>query len=168
MARQRLQAIVLAAGKSSRFNTTKTKLTFTLCGQEMILYPMKLFLKLSINPLIVVGHQKETIISLLETKRLTFTSIEQHEQKGTGHALLCTQALWDADHVLVMNGDMPLVSEAIIQSLIDRHSETNASLSLVIAHNSDPSVTGYGRIVTDNNRISIVEAGDFVGDPSKY
>ena len=33
-----LQAIVLAAGKSTRFNTDKTKLVEKICGQAMILY----------------------------------------------------------------------------------------------------------------------------------
>ncbi len=164
MASVNLQAIVLAAGKSTRFNTSKTKLSFMLCGQEMVLYPLKLLLHLNIRPHLVLGYQKEYLLSLLDEHSLNLTFTEQQEQKGTGHALLCTQEQWSADHILVMNGDMPLLSEGVIQSLIDRHREKDATISLVIAHNSDPSVTGYGRIVKQHGRISIVEARDFTGD----
>ena len=38
----RVQAIVLAAGKSTRFNTGRTKLLEKICGQEMILYTTRL------------------------------------------------------------------------------------------------------------------------------
>lgn len=166
MASVNLQAIILAAGKSTRFNTSKTKLSFTLCGQEMLFYPLKLLLHLTIKPHLVLGYQKERILSLLEKNSINLPFTEQREQKGTGHALLCTRERWNADHILVMNGDMPLLSEGVIQSLIERHKEKDATISLVIAHNSDPSVTGYGRIVKQNDRISIVEARDFTGDSS--
>ena len=38
----KVQAIVLAAGKSTRFNTGRTKLLEKICGQEMILYTTRL------------------------------------------------------------------------------------------------------------------------------
>lgn len=168
MVPQKLQAIVLAAGRSSRFNTSKTKLSFTLCGQELILYPIKLLAHFEINSLLVLGYQKEVVLEVLKKHTYTLPYIEQIDQKGTGHALLQSKTHWTAEHILVMNGDMPLISEAIIQSLLDRHFEKNATLSLVIAHNSDPSVTGYGRVIQEKNRISIVEARDLVGDPSTH
>lgn len=53
-----IQAIVLAAGKSTRFNTGKTKLLEKICGQEMILYITKLLQQCNIPTTLVVGHQK--------------------------------------------------------------------------------------------------------------
>ena len=59
---------------------------------------------------------------------------------------------------------MPLVTEEIIQKLINKHEVTKATITFVTAHNTDPSQTGYGRVIQENNRISIVEARNFTGD----
>ncbi len=48
MALKDVQAVILAAGKSSRFKTGKTKLVEKLCGQEMVVYPTKLFTSLNV------------------------------------------------------------------------------------------------------------------------
>ncbi len=42
---KKLQAIVLAAGKSTRFKTGRTKLLEKICGQEMVLYTNKIINK---------------------------------------------------------------------------------------------------------------------------
>jgi len=42
------QAIVLAAGGSTRFKTDITKLSFPICGQAMVLYPIKAIAELQI------------------------------------------------------------------------------------------------------------------------
>lgn len=92
MITQKLQAVVLAAGKSSRFNTKNSKLSYKLCGQEMIAYPAKLLNNLGINTTLVVGYQKELIKDILNKYNLTnINYVEQKEQKGTGHALMCTE-----------------------------------------------------------------------------
>lgn len=159
-----IQAIILAAGKSSRFNTTKTKLSFTICGQEMIMYPIRLFSQLKINTALVLGYQKEIILNILEKNKLNIPFVEQKEQLGTGHAALTTMHLWQAENVLIMNGDMPLVDKNIINQLIEKHLKSDATISFVTSHNSDPSITAYGRVIRNENKIKIVEAKDFKGD----
>lgn len=169
-----LQAIVLAAGKSSRFKTHQSKLLFPLCGQEMILYPIKNLKKLSIPTTLIVGHQQDAIRScitnnIIPDDSFSLSFVEQTEQRGTGHALLCTRSLWNADTILIMNGDMPLVSAALIEKLIEHHNaahlKMNAAITFVTAHNTDPSQTGYGRVIKTDNGIEIVEARNFIGDP---
>ena len=56
---ENVQAIILAAGKSSRFKTKKSKLLFNICGRTMILYPLKELAKLNIPMTVVLGHQAE-------------------------------------------------------------------------------------------------------------
>lgn len=160
---QALQAIILAAGKSQRFNTDRTKLLEKICGQEMILYATKLFSFLHIDTTLVVGHQKESIIATLTKHHgssLRFAT--QEKQLGTGHALLCSQGFWEKEHILVMNGDMPLVSPEIIEQLWQKHQESQAVMSFITAHHPEPS--GYGRVIHENRKIKIVEAKDFTGD----
>lgn len=164
MTTKKLQAIVLAAGKSSRFNTSMTKLGFSICGQEIIAYPVKLLAALNLPITIVVGYQKEVIFNILSKHNLSVSIVEQTEQKGTGHAVLTTQSAWEADNILIMNGDAPLVTKEIITNLIDAHYNSNATITFVTAHNSDSSLTGYGRVIKENGCVSIVESSDFTGD----
>ena len=161
-----VQAILLAAGKATRFNTSLTKLSFTICGQEMIAYPLHLLSQLNIRTTLVVGYQKEVVLDIVQKHGFSVDYVEQTAQKGTGHAVLCTQEFWEAEHILILNGDVPLIKEEYIQSLIDRHTSTQAAITFITAYNADPSITGYGRVIQDDSGISIVEQRDFKGDPA--
>lgn len=156
-----VQAIILAAGKSTRFNTQQSKLIEKICGQEMILYITKLLTSMDIQVSLVVGYQKEVIESLVRKNHVEeIKFIHQKEQLGTGHALLCTEEIWQADNILILNGDMPLINSEILESLFQTHLKNNADITFVTAHNIDPSVTSYGRVVHDEKSIRIVEAKD--------
>ncbi len=159
MSENKVQAIILAAGRSTRFNTGKTKLAEKICGQEMILYATTLLEKLHIDTTVVVGHDRETIEHIITRRHGTTINFEiQSEQKGTGHALYSTKNNWNAEYVLVLNGDTPLITQELITQLIDTHTLTDAAVTLVIAHNTDPGLKGYGRILKEDTRITIVEA----------
>lgn len=160
----RTQAIVLAAGRSSRFNTSATKLSFTICGQEMIRYPLNLLQSLAIKTHVVVGYQQETIRSILAKNSYPIECVEQTIQKGTGHALLCTQEYWTEETLLVLNGDTPLLTQAQVKNLIEQHRATSAAISLIVGRTNDLSVTGYGRVIQEGKHVAIVEHRDFTGD----
>ena len=164
-----IQAIVLAAGKSTRFNTGKTKLLEKVCGKEMILYATDLLEQLSIPTTLVIGYQADAVkAAVLKHTNSLCTFVEQREQKGTGDAVKQTQPHWHKEHILIMNGDMPLINNEIIHALIEKHRETNAVLSFVTAHNSDSSVSGYGRVIHTGNQVEIAEAKDFTGDVHEH
>ena len=165
---EKLEAIVLAAGKSTRFNTSLTKLSFTICGQEMIAYPLALLSKLGIKTTLVVGYQKDVVLDIVEKYNYTVEYVEQSIQKGTGHAVLCTQDLWSAENILILNGDAPLIKEEYIQELIERHTTSGAAVTFAAAYNADPSITGYGRITQENGTICVIEQKDFKGNPENY
>ncbi len=163
----RTQAIVLAAGRSSRFNTSAIKLSFTLCGQEMIRYPLNVLKALKIKTLVVVGYQQEIIRGILDKYSYPVECVEQTIQKGTGHALLCTKPYWTEDTLLILNGDVPLITEAHIAELMKRHRSTDATISFIASYNADPSVIGYGRVIDNGEQVSIVEQREFTGDPAR-
>lgn len=162
-----LQAVVLAAGASSRFKTGRTKLVEKICGREMVLYPTGVLHELSIPTLMVVGFQKD---SVEETVKDSFgnavTFVHQEEQRGTGHAIQCTKDAWKADNILIMNGDMPLITKDIIQKIVKKHIESDAAMSFATAHHCDPEAL-YGRVIQADNNIQIIEARDFEGDLSE-
>ncbi|HJM68829.1 MAG TPA: bifunctional UDP-N-acetylglucosamine diphosphorylase/glucosamine-1-phosphate N-acetyltransferase GlmU [Candidatus Babeliales bacterium] len=157
-----VEAVILAAGKSTRFKTGKTKLIEKICGQEMILYPATLLNNLNIPSTFVVGYQKESIISLLHERfGDNFKTVDQGEPRGTGHAIMCTQSEWKQDHVLIMNGDTPLIKPHQLRALYDKHISTDAAMTFMTAYNIDPSINNYGRVIEDDKGISIVEPSEF-------
>lgn len=159
-----VQAIILAAGRSRRFMGPKSKLISPLCGQEMVLFVTSVLEKLNMESLVVVGHQKELMIDIINKHhKAIFSFIEQETQGGTGHAVVCTKSHWHKDHILVVNGDMPLITTDIIEALYKKHIQSNAALSFVVAHNVDPLTGAFGRIVEKKGAIAIVEAKDFAG-----
>lgn len=159
-----LQGVILAAGRSTRFKTNNTKLSYTVCGQEMVLYPAKLLASMNVPMTFIVGYHKETVQSIVERARIPGVSfIEQTEQRGTGHAVLCSRSEWHTDHILVLNGDVPLITKELIENLAHQHVTTGAAVSLVVSH-FDSLESGYGRIVHTKDSVKIVEARDFIRD----
>lgn len=161
MSYPQLQAVILAAGKSSRFNTSQSKLVHTICGLEMIVYPVSLVAKFTDSISLVVGYQKEYLKEILDKHSFPITYTEQTIQAGTGHALLCTQSDWSKEHILVMNGDMPLVTTAIIEELVQTHLDTQAVMSFITAHCNEPE-NHYGKVVIEKGKVSIIEAKNFI------
>jgi bifunctional UDP-N-acetylglucosamine pyrophosphorylase/glucosamine-1-phosphate N-acetyltransferase len=153
------RAIVLAAGKSTRFRTKKSKILFTICGQTMLLYPLKALEALGIPMTLVLGYQGDVVkqeVIYSGVKDVTF--VFQEQQLGTGHAVACTQSTWDKDDILILYGDMPLLTKELIQQLIDDHKERNATISFLTSFVIDP--TGYGRVLEQDGKFQIVEEKD--------
>ena len=135
---KKMQGIILAAGKSTRFNTGKTKLLEKLCGQEMVIYITKLLARLQIQTTVVVGYQKDDVINTITHHHGdTITCVTQNEQRGTGDALLCTQSRWHATDLLILNGDIPLITDDIIENLYKEHCIAQATISFVTAHHPE-------------------------------
>jgi bifunctional UDP-N-acetylglucosamine pyrophosphorylase/glucosamine-1-phosphate N-acetyltransferase len=164
-----IQAVVFAAGKSSRFEGETSKLLTPCNGKEMILYPTQALAELHIPQIIIVGHQKElvcnTVQKALPNAEINF--ITQEEQLGTGHALKCAQSALTGDDILMLYGDQPLITSKTLQQLIDAHHEKEAVITIMVSLRTESG--SYGRIVTDNGITKCVEAKDFGNtDPRKH
>lgn len=164
-----LQAIILAAGKSSRFKTNHSKLLEKICGQEMILYITKLLSGFEVQTTVVVGYQREMIEAAIKNNHQeNINFVHQEQQLGTGHALMCTQELWQNNHILVLNGDVPLITADCIETLYKKHISQNADISFIVAHNIDPDLSAYGRVIQEGSSIKIVEAKDDTRENSEH
>jgi bifunctional UDP-N-acetylglucosamine pyrophosphorylase/glucosamine-1-phosphate N-acetyltransferase len=87
--------------------------------------------------------------------------VVQEPQLGTAHALLTTEgALKNASGTLILlSGDVPLLSEQTLRTLLDRHTQSRAAATVVTAIVDNPH--GYGRIVRSGEQIArIVEEKD--------
>jgi bifunctional UDP-N-acetylglucosamine pyrophosphorylase/glucosamine-1-phosphate N-acetyltransferase len=107
---------------------------------------------------VVVGHGSEDVVASLPEGAV---GVVQEPQLGTGDAArvgfgACTP---DADTVLIVLGDMPLLRPATLESVIKTHRSEQAAATLLTAIFQDP--TGYGRVVRENGKVvRIVEERD--------
>lgn len=157
-----LAAIILAAGKGTRMKSGRAKVTFPLADKPMIQRVVNTALAMDCAKIcVVVGFQKESVIACLEdNERLSF--IEQEQQLGTGHAVLITEAAFSdpEQDVLILCGDVPLLTTATIRKMYATHLENKAVCTVLTAFLDDPGK--YGRIVRDasNQLQKIVEYKD--------
>ncbi len=159
------QAIVLAAGKSTRFNTGNSKLLEKVCGQQIILYPLTALQELNIPTTLVVGFQKNNIKRAVETQYPASVSyIEQHEINGTAGALKTLKEKFKSKTILIMKGDVPLIKASLIEKLYEHHQKTDSDISFISAHNGDPTGFSYSRVVKKEGIISIRKAQELTYD----
>ena len=164
-----IQAVIFAAGKSSRFEGDVSKLLTPFNGKEMILYPVQAVADLHIPQIVIVGHQREEVCKTIKQtlSNATVDFVIQEEQLGTGHALKCAQNNLTGDDILMLYGDQPLITSETLQNLIDAHNEQKAVITIIVSLRTEPG--SYGRIVTADGITKCVEAKDFVGmDPRKH
>jgi bifunctional UDP-N-acetylglucosamine pyrophosphorylase/glucosamine-1-phosphate N-acetyltransferase len=158
------RAIVLAAGKSSRFKTNKSKLLYSVCGQPMILYTIKLLKNLGIPTTVVVGYQADEVKKIINDSGVEVDFVVQKELLGTGHAINMTRETWDNKSILVMNGDGPLLTEEILEELFYSHKKSESVITFLSSHSMNPE--GYGRVIRDGKHVSIIEERNLTEEQS--
>jgi bifunctional UDP-N-acetylglucosamine pyrophosphorylase/glucosamine-1-phosphate N-acetyltransferase len=156
-----LHLVVLAAGKGTRMKSGLPKVLHAAGGLLLIEHVLRTADTLSPTSIvIVVGHKAEAVRGALAGRpNLQFAL--QEPQLGTGHALLqAGEALAGAaGTVVLLSGDVPLLTPATLQALVNRHVETGAAATVLTAMVADPA--GYGRIERRDGEISaIVEHKD--------
>ena len=115
-----LSIIILAAGQGTRMKSSRTKVMHTVAGKPMIQHVVDTSLALKPDQIIVVvGHQSGQVQDLLKGQGVEF--VEQKQQLGTGHAVTqCLPNLKKGNDVLVLYGDVPLISGATLRALLDK------------------------------------------------
>jgi bifunctional UDP-N-acetylglucosamine pyrophosphorylase/glucosamine-1-phosphate N-acetyltransferase len=150
--------VVLAAGQGKRMKSDLPKVLHRVCGRPMLLHVLSAVAAVSAERTIVVlGHGYEQVIPHLpEGCEVAL----QHEQRGTGHAVLAAEALIPAGDMLVMPGDTPLVTGEVLAALVQEHRASNAVATVLTMDLDDPS--GYGRVIRfpDGSVARIVEHRD--------
>lgn len=141
-----IQIVILAAGMGKRMHSNLPKVLHTLGGKPLLGHVLDVSRSVANErpPIVIYGHEGARLMQQFAGETLQF--VEQKEQLGTGHALL--QALphvADDDSILVLYGDVPLISQQTLQTLIN---ETDpSSVGMVTAQVDNPF--GYGRILRD-------------------
>ena len=151
----KLDIVILAAGKGNRMKSAMPKVLSPLAGRPMISHIIDTARSLKpANIFVIYGPQGSQVKEHFKNTELNF--ICQSEQLGTGHAVLQALPKLLSKYCLVLYGDVPLISEETLKKLVEQESE----LCILVQNLENP--TGYGRIVRDNdNRIvRIIEEKD--------
>lgn len=148
--KNKLLIIILAAGKGTRMNSNMPKVIHEINGTPMINKVIKTGESLNPDKIItIVGFKKDKVIDTINDNNITY--VEQKMQNGTGHAIMqCLPHIKNFDgKVLILSGDVPLITENTLIDFYNFHLENNAQASLISANIKDPF--GYGRIIKNKN-----------------
>lgn len=139
----KLNIIILAAGKGTRMKSKKLKVLHPFAGSTVIDHILQTSRQLSPNKIIMVyGHQGEQLQTHLADEDITW--VEQANPQGTGHAVQLAMPYVDTDaKVLILVGDAPLIEADDLKKLL-KHSS-----AVLTAQMDNPY--GYGRIIKDSN-----------------
>ncbi len=160
-----LDIIILAAGAGTRMHSRLPKVLHPLADKPLLAHVINTAKQLSPRQIhVVYGFGGEEVQAAFANESVNW--VKQEKQQGTGHAVL--QAIpftENAQRILVLYGDVPLITASTLQKLLD--STPNEAVGLLTACLPDPS--GLGRIVrgTDQNIQRIVEHKDASSDELK-
>ena len=160
-----IHTIILAAGEGSRMKSKRAKSLQMVGGKTMLEMICKTAGSLSSKITLIVGFDKESIIS--ESKKFNFdiSTCEQSLPIGTGDAVKCgINEVDNADKVLVLYGDVPLIKKETLVNLV---SIDDQSLTILSTEVDDPF--GYGRVKKDDdgNVTEIIEEKDASNEDKK-
>lgn len=159
-----LAALVLAAGKGTRMKSDRAKVLHPLLGRPMVFYVLDALGEVQVErTVLVVGHEADQV---RQTCGVGLRYAEQTVQRGTGHAVLMAMSELEdfQGRVLILCGDMPLVTGSVLQELLEAHRRSGDDLTVLTAESRE--MREFGRIVrgADGHVQRIVEARDCTPD----
>src|SRR5215212_5218105 len=143
-----LGIVVVAAGKGTRMRSALPKELHQLCGRPMIGHVLAVADALTaVYVVVVLSQEKLDPVRHHFNERHIYTV--QHEQLGTGHAVLTARPVLPgcSDDVLVLYGDTPLLRPETARAVVELRRSSGALVGVMSMHVAPPS--GYGRIVRD-------------------
>ena len=135
--------VILAAGQGTRMKSAIPKVLHDLCGWPLVRWPVEAARAAGAARVVVVGGPDRALGPVLPA------SVElavQAQPRGTGDAVLSAAPYIDPDaRVIVVAGDVPLISAEAIRGLADAHAAAGAAATMLTMVLDDAS--GYGRVV---------------------
>ncbi|MGA7434248.1 MAG: bifunctional UDP-N-acetylglucosamine diphosphorylase/glucosamine-1-phosphate N-acetyltransferase GlmU, partial [Solirubrobacterales bacterium] len=149
-------ALIMAAGEGTRMRSSLPKVLHPVCGRVMIAWPILAARSAGVDRVAVIVSPNRDLGEHLPDDVET---IVQHQSDGTGGAVRAAMDIVrESSEVLVLSGDVPLVSAEVISELLTAHRGSGASATVMTAILEDPGA--YGRVVRDRDGAveKIVEA----------
>ena len=153
----KLAIVIMAAGKGTRLRSKRPKVLHEVGGKALLNHVIATASELAEGEdiFVVVGHEAERVRDAVGSTGVQF--VEQKEQRGTGHAIQSARgAIAKYDHILVLSGDVPLITATTLQHLMTMHLAQGAAMTILTVEPDDP--TGYGRVFRRSPDLPEVEA----------
>ena len=156
--------VVLAAGDGKRMKSRLTKVLHRVCGKELVRYPVDLMKESGVTRVVVVVSlgNRQAVQELLGNQ---VEYVTQTELKGTGDALSKARVLLQgqAENVLVLTGDAPLVRLESVKPLMAAHADSSRDMTFLTCRTA--SAKDFGRVARNEKGqvVKIVEAADQTG-----
>ncbi|SFV51220.1 N-acetylglucosamine-1-phosphate uridyltransferase / Glucosamine-1-phosphate N-acetyltransferase [hydrothermal vent metagenome] len=150
-----ISIVILAAGKGSRMKSTTPKVLHEISGKAMLFHAIDVAQKISDDITVVLYHQAKRVQEYIEKeyKNINFHIQDAKNFPGTGGAMRDITTKYEK--TLILNGDMPLITQNSLLALTSGDADINMSVIKL----NNPS--GYGRVIIDNDKVEeIVEERD--------
>ncbi len=150
-----ISIVILSAGQGTRMKSNTPKVLHKISGKAMLFYAIEAGLEVSDDITVVLNHKAKLIQDEIDAH---YSNISYHIQDvanfpGTGGAMMGITPKYD--RVVILNGDMPLVTKGAIDKLTSSLSDINMSVISL----DNPS--SYGRVdIVDNQVKEIIEEKD--------
>ncbi len=148
--------IVMAAGRGTRLRASLSKMLLPLDGLPLVAHPVGMALRLKgCEVVVVVGHQRRAVQGELgfhfRGKSLRFAV--QHQQRGTGDAVAAAlpKVHGRRGSVLILSGDVPLLSARTLGRLRRLRERRDANVALLTMHPEAPA--RYGRVIREGRQV---------------
>src|SRR3954451_9887477 len=154
--------VILAAGEGTRMRSSLPKVLHPLCGRPLILWPVVAAQAAGAGKVVVVDNPKRRLEDQLPGG-IEFAV--QPAPNGTGGAIKAAAEHIDDDStVVILSGDMPLITAEAISELVKAHEDSGAAGTMATMEPDDPGQ--YGRVLRDaeGNVERVVEAKSGEGD----
>jgi bifunctional UDP-N-acetylglucosamine pyrophosphorylase / glucosamine-1-phosphate N-acetyltransferase len=148
--------VILAAGEGTRMRSALPKVLHPLCGRPIVAWPVAAAREAGAARVVVVDNPKRRLEEHLPA------GVEvavQERPLGTGDAVAAAAPLLDPGAtVVVVNGDVPLITGAAIRRLVEAHEAAGAAATMATMELDQPGA--YGRVVRDGDGsvLRVVEA----------
>jgi len=135
--------VILAAGQGTRMRSSTPKVLHDLCGRPLVAWPVVAARDAGAARVVVVGGPDRALEGHLPEGVVLAV---QEQARGTGDAVLAAAEHIDpAAPVIVLSGDVPLITAEAISELAEAHVAAGAAATMATMVLDDP--VGYGRVV---------------------
>jgi len=155
----KMEGVILAAGQGTRMVSDRPKVLHEILGLPMVVYVVRALRGRTERIWMVTGHRGGEVEGSLEGLGLSF--VRQEPQRGTGDAIRVVLPYLSAPWILVAPGDMPLLSERSLGSLIEHHARGKLDVTVLATVLEDS--TGYGRVVREGDFVRAIVEDTEVG-----
>ena len=164
-----IKSVILAAGKGTRMKSETSKVLHKIFEKPILGYVLDNSKNIVSESFVIVGHHADEVTEFVENNYKLAKTILQSPQLGTGHAVsMACPYLENFDgQVIILNGDLPLMTENSIRKFIEYHNSKNSDLTIMSTLLDEPA--NYGRIIreSDDSLKCIVEAKDATPEQKK-